>query len=197
MTQPLDSQELTLFSKPALLITESEEEFARLSAALEQDIQPRDIVERMYVGDIAALVWEIVRFRRCKVALVNTAFEGALERLLNRLMGYPNSDSPEMEERAALVSDWFSQPHAKGEISELLAQWHLDESAIEAKAIQSVSAELEVIDRMQTSLESRRNKALRCIADSRQNLAKHLKQATDRILGDEVPRLVAVGKRSD
>jgi hypothetical protein len=44
----------------------------------------------------------------------------------------------------------------------------------------------------------RRNKALRCIADYRQSLAKQVKQSTDRILdGDEVPRFVAVRKRSD
>lgn len=44
----------------------------------------------------------------------------------------------------------------------------------------------------------RRNKALRCIADYRQSLAKQVKQSTDRILDcDEVPRFVAVRKRSD
>jgi hypothetical protein len=44
----------------------------------------------------------------------------------------------------------------------------------------------------------RRNKALRCSADYRQSLAKQVKQSTDRILdGDEVPRFVAVRKRSD
>src|SRR5271167_4860260 len=120
MPRPSDNRELTFFSKPALLITESEEEFAALSAALEQDIKPGGIVERMYGADVAALSWEIRRLRRCREAMINTAFEDALERLLNRLLGFVNADSPEGEERAALVSDWFSEPHAKGEISELL-----------------------------------------------------------------------------
>ena len=44
----------------------------------------------------------------------------------------------------------------------------------------------------------RRNKALRRIADYLQSLAKQVKQSTDRIFdGDEVPRFVAVRKRSD
>jgi hypothetical protein len=46
--------------------------------------------------------------------------------------------------------------------------------------------------------EVRRDKALRSIADFRQSLAEQIKQSTDWILeNDEVPRLVAVGKRPD
>src|SRR5258705_3261258 len=144
MARPSDSKELSLFAKPPLLITESAEDFASLSAALAQDIKPRGIVEQIYVDDIAALVWEIRRLRRCKVAIVNTEFENALLSLLNRLAGYTNSDTPEREEREALVRDWFSEPEAKKEVSELLAEYHLDESAIEAEAIRSLSEELEV-----------------------------------------------------
>ena len=173
---------MTLFFKPSLLMTESEEDFASLSAALEQEIKPRGIVERIYVADIAALVWEILRLRRCKAAVVNTAFEDALKHLLNRLMGYLDSDSPESEERAALVSDWFSEPQAKGEVSELLAEYHLDESAIEAEAIRSQSEELEMLDRMLTSLESRRNRALRSIADYQDRFAKRTREVSDRVI---------------
>ena len=97
MSRPSDSKELTLFSKPPLLITESEEEFASLSAALEQEIKPRCVVERIYVADIADLVWEILRLRRCKAAIINTAFEDALSDLLNRLMGYLNSTAPKVK----------------------------------------------------------------------------------------------------
>ena len=40
--------------------------------------------------------------------------------------------------------------------------------------------------------EVRRDKALRCIADYRQSLAKQIKKSTDRILdNDDVPRLVS------
>ena len=198
MPRPSDNNELTLFSKPPLLITELEEDFASLSAALEQEIKPRGTIERMYVAEIAYLVWEILRLRRCKVVIINTAFKHALERLLDRLIGHVNSDGTEGEERAALVNDWISEPHTKGEVSELLGEYHLDESAIEAEAFRRRAADLERLDRSLALAEVRRDKALRCIAEHRQNLAKHLQQATDRILDDDdVPRLVAVGKRSD
>ena len=126
MARPLDSKELALFLKPPLLITEFERKFRLLESA-EQEIKPRGIVERMYVAEIAYYIWEILRWHRCRAAMINAAFEDALERLLVRLLGYVDADSPEGEERAALVRDWFSEPHAKGGLSELLAQWHLDE----------------------------------------------------------------------
>jgi hypothetical protein len=41
----------------------------------------------MYVHDICSLVWEILRFRRCKVVIINAAFRRALEYLLVQLLG--------------------------------------------------------------------------------------------------------------
>jgi len=177
MARPSDSKELRLFSKPPLLITESAEDFASLNAAFAQAIKPRDVVERMYVDDIAALSWEILRFRRCKVAIINAAFKGALEDLLGRLTGTSDWDS-----LRALVENWFSEPEAKKEVSQLLAEYHLDESAIEAEAIRSRSAELELLDRMLTSLEARRNRALRCVADYQDRFAKQLREVSDRVI---------------
>jgi hypothetical protein len=192
MARPLDSKELALFARPPLLTTESEKDFACLSAALEQDIEPRGVVERMYVADIAALVWEILRFRRCKVAIVNAAFRDALYRILEDLT---NADQ---DTQFALISDWFKDPMAKGVVSEILAEYHLDESAIEAEAFRQCAKDLEWFDRSLALAEVRRDKALRCIADYRQNLANQLQQAASRILADDdVPRLVAAGKRSD
>ena len=75
MTKSSDGIELTLFSKPQLLITESAEDFAALNAALMEEIKPRGTIERLYVDDIAALVWEILRLRRCKVAIVNISLQ--------------------------------------------------------------------------------------------------------------------------
>jgi len=80
----------------------------------------------------------------------------------------------------------------------LLRQFQMDETAIEAEAFRLCSENVERLDQMVALAEVRRNRALRCIADYRQSLAKQIKQATDRILdNDDVPRLVAVGKRAD
>jgi hypothetical protein len=177
MARPSDRKALTLFANPPLLITESAADFASLSAALAREIKPRGVVERIYVADIAALVWEILRLRRCKAAIVNAAFQAALLDLLSHLIGLPDWDS-----LRALVNDWFSEPAAKAEVSQLLAAYHLDESAIEAQAIRSLASELEVLDRMLTSLESRRNRAFRCIADYQDRFAKQVRAVSDRVI---------------
>ena len=182
MTKSSDGIELTLFSKPQLLITKSAEEFAALNAALMEEIKPRGIIERLYVADIAALVWEILRLRRCKVAIVNTAFKNALSDIVYRLAGEPEMGTPEREWYEAIVLDWFSKPEARKEVLELLAEFRLDEFAIEAEAIRSVFSELEVLDRMLTLLESRRNKALRSIADYRDDFAKQVREVSNRVI---------------
>jgi hypothetical protein len=178
-----DGIELTLFSKPQLLITESAEEFAALNAALMEEIKPCGILERLYVADVVSLVWEILRLRRCKAVIVNTAFKNALSIIVCRLAGEPEMwGSSERNRVDALVRDWFSKAKARKEVLQLLAEFHLDEFAIEAEAIRSVLSELEVLDKMLTLQESRRNKALRSIADYRDGLAKQVREVSNRVI---------------
>ena len=68
----------------------------------------------------------------------------------------------------------------------MLREFQLDELAIEAEAMRSVAADLEQLDRLLASLESRRNKALRCIADYRSDLAQRLRKSGDRIIEGQV-----------
>jgi hypothetical protein len=63
----------------------------------------------------------------------------------------------------ALAQSWFTDQEAKKQVSETLSRFDLDESAIEAEAIRRSSSDFELLDRMLTSLESRRNKALGCV----------------------------------
>ena len=80
---------LTHLPKLPLLITESADEFDALRDAFEQEIKPRGIIEQMYVHDICAIVWEILRLRRCKVIIINSAFRSALQTLLRQLLRQP------------------------------------------------------------------------------------------------------------
>src|SRR5262247_3909193 len=183
--------ELTLLPKLPLLITESAEELDALRDAFEREIKPRGIIEQMYVHDICSIVWEILRLRRCKVVIINSAFRSALEDLLKQLLRQPGQSEYDVgDEAEALAQAWFTDQEAKKQVSEILARFDLDESAIEAEAIRKSSADLELLDRMLTSLESRRNKALGCVAEYRASLAHQLRQSADRIIdGKGVLRL--------
>src|SRR6516165_6767374 len=183
--------ELALLPKLPLLITESAEEFDALRDAFEREIKPRGIIEQMYVHDICSIVWEILRLRRCKMVIINSAFRSALEHLLEQLLRQPGQYDHEVEDEAeALAQAWFTDQEAKKQVSETLSRFDLDESAIEAEAIRTSSSDLELLDRMLTSLESRRNKALGCVAEYRASLAHQLRESADRIIdGKGVLRL--------
>jgi hypothetical protein len=183
--------ELALLPKLPLLITESADEFDALRDAFKQEIKPRGIIEQMYVHDICAIVWEILRLRRCKVIIINSAFRSALQNLLKQLLRLPGQYEYQVEgEAEALAHSWFTDQEAKKQVSEILNRFDLDESAIEAEAIRRSSSDLELLDRMLTSLESRRDKALGCVAQYRASLAHQLRENSDRIIdGKGVLRL--------
>jgi len=175
--------ELTLLPKLPLLITESADEFDALRDAFEQEIKPRGIIERIYVLDISAIVWEILRMRRCKVVIINLALRSALQSLLKQLLRQPGQYEYDVEDEAqTLAQSWFTVQEAKKQVSEILSRFDLDESAIEAEAIRKSSADLELLDRMLASLETRRNKALGCVAEYRASLAQQLRESADRII---------------
>jgi len=183
--------ELALLPKLPLLITESAEEFDALRDAFEREMKPRGIIEQMYVHDISSIVWEILRLGRCKVVIINSAFRSALQHLLMQLLKGPGEYDYEVENQAqALAQSWFTDQEAKKQVSETLSRFDLDESAIEGEAIRRSSSDLELLDRMLTSLESRRNKALACVAEYRASLAHQLRESADRIIdGKGVLRL--------
>jgi hypothetical protein len=178
--------ELALLPKLPLLITESADEFDALRDAFEREIKPRGIIEQMYVHDISAIVWEILRLRRCKVMIINAGFRNALERLLMQLLTGPGQYEHEVQDEAeTLAHAWFNEQEAKKKVSDVLGRFDLDESAIEAEAIRRSSADLELLDRMLASLETRRNKALGCVAEYRASLAQQLRESADRIIDDK------------
>jgi hypothetical protein len=182
--------ESALLPKLPLLITESAEEFDALRDAFEREIKPRGIIEHMYVHDICSIVWEILRLRRCKVVIINSAFRSALENLLVQLRQPDQPDFRARDPARELAHAWFTDKEAQKQVSETLRRFDLDESAIEAEAIRKSSSDLELLDRMLTSLESRRNKALGCVAEYRASLAHQLRESANRIIdGKDVLRL--------
>ncbi|OCK57486.1 hypothetical protein [Bradyrhizobium sp. LMTR 3] len=183
MTRRSESKEMVLFSTPLLTRGESADEYASLRNALELDIRPKGIIEELYLADFVAIVWEIQRLRRCKANLINNAVRHALQNLLRSLMWSP--ERPYYDEADALAVEWYSSEQAKHKVSALLRRFHLDETAIVTEAIRESLPDLEAIDRMMASLESRRDKVLRCVADCRQSLAERMRQSSDRTLQSE------------
>ncbi len=139
-----------------------------------------------------------LRLRRCKVVIINSAFRSALQDLLMQLLKQPGQYSYDVEDEAqALAHAWFTDKEARKQVLETLSRFELDELAIEAEAIRKSSADLELLDRMLSSLESRRDKALGCVAEYRASLAHQLRQSADGIIdGKGVLRLEDASSKS-
>jgi hypothetical protein len=151
---------------PALLIAESQDQFAELCGDLEQEIQPKGVIEQTYVHDIANIIWEVQRLRKFKTAIIDNARRPALRAILQQILGPADvMAARESEQEAdALACDWFETKKAKTQVGKLLRKIDLDEGAVDAEAFRSRAEDLERIDRMLTALEFRRDKAQRAIA---------------------------------
>jgi hypothetical protein len=187
MANRLPAQPAILPTAP-LLMTESKDEFKRIRDALADEINPRGILEQMYVGDIAYLVWEVLRLRRSKAGIINAAFRKALERVLEQCLREQGRLDARIE-ADLLAHKWFTDPRAKKEVAEVLKSFELDETAIEGEAIRKSADDLERIDRLMTSAEARRDKALVCIAQYRGDFGALLRASSNRLVGEKVQQL--------
>src|SRR5947209_15575710 len=120
---------LRLTDDPLLLMTEVKGEFIALRTDLKRDVNPQNVIERMFVNDIAHIVWEIMRYRRLKAALLNSAYRTALFELLTADLGALSEEAA-----AKLVERWFTDQAAQKEVASHLAKYGLDDAAIEAAA---------------------------------------------------------------
>jgi hypothetical protein len=186
MANPPSARRAILPTAP-LLITESKDDFKRIRDALADEIKPRGILEQMYVEEIAYLVWEVLRLRRSRAGIINAAFRKALDRVLEQCLREPGHG--QCLEASRLAHEWFTDPNAKKEVAEVLRSFDLDETAIEGEAIRKSTDDLERIDRMMTSAEARRDKALVCIAQYRGDFGALLRDSSSRLVGEKLLRL--------
>ena len=179
-----------------LLLTEYKDEFNLIRDTLNEQIKPRGIIEQMYVEDIAYLVWEILRLRRGKVAILNLAFRDALTEVVMQLLHKPGDWKNRQKDHAEkLAREWFSDPDVKKQIAGLLREFNLDETAFEAEAFRKSADDLEGIDRLMASAEARRDKALVCIAQYRGDFGALLRERSDRLVDGKVLKLEHAGSK--
>ena len=71
----------SLFGPPLLLVGEDAAEYDELHAAIRAAVNPIDTVDEMFVADVVALEWEVLRWRRLKSSLIRVYQSEALERI--------------------------------------------------------------------------------------------------------------------
>jgi hypothetical protein len=187
-----------LRSGTPVLITESADEFVELRRALNNEIQPKGVIEQGWVDDLAAVMWDIMRLLRFKAEILNGAFYEALIKILEQVW---SDDFEDYLSRKRAIEDlawqWLgNDSDARAKVSELLGQHQLDETAVEAQAFRMRAEDLDKLDFMLSRAELRREKLLTAIAAFRQGLGKLVRQASDQLLEQVEPgQVVAIVKR--
>jgi hypothetical protein len=183
----------TLLQASPLVITESQIEFDRIYDALELEIKPDCIIVRIYVTDIAHYTWEILRLRRCKVQIINAHLHSVILEIIGDRAQLESIDlrSCKFREDIKFTATEFPKPSFAGEGGNELVLQSIDElgvdaAAIEAQAVRRSFSDLAHLDRLLASLEARRDKALRRIAEYRGELSLILRKCSDRIIDGEV-----------
>lgn len=173
-----------------VLITELAVEFGEFKTELMAEIRPRGAIAQMYADDVVTISWEIRRYWRTKISLINSEYRSALVNLFNQLTRPPSNvcsgadDVGEAEDddnkrctfdqllkklidfgEVDFPEQWFTNPVVRAEFLELLKRYGLDEGYIEAEAIRLLSRDLDDLDRILMSLELRRERILRSLKD--------------------------------
>jgi hypothetical protein len=76
---PGQAQRLSLFGPPPVLEGEDAAGYDELLGRICAAVKPVDVIDEMLIADIAALAWEVLRWRRLKSSLMQEAGFKALE----------------------------------------------------------------------------------------------------------------------
>lgn len=188
-----DRPKLPVRTRRPLLTTESAADFEALRTRFTDDVNPRDAIERMHCDDIVNLVWEIMRLRRAKVALLNLALRDALfEILVEKLHEFERG-----QKTLATLAKWSTDEEIRENVANVLVKHRLDESIIEAEAFRCCSVDMMRIEQLLASAELRRDKALHAIALYRESLAEQLCYEATQVMHDEGVARIEFKKSSD
>jgi hypothetical protein len=174
-----------IFEPRPLTIHEDPGHYDRLLALIVQDVKPRDIIEWIWIKDIVDLVWEARRLRLYKVLVTQVRMRKAGGRLLAQVFEPETSEDAPVLRSERAVSDYQSG-NGKGitPVADALDALGLPEDALSVAAFIDALPELEKIEQMLRSVESRRNSVLREIERQRFATSQRLRSASEPVAVD-------------
>jgi hypothetical protein len=157
------------FAPPSLTRDEDASPYEMLRARVAETVRPANVIEEILVREVVELVWETVRMRRQKAALINSSVKEGMQRLLFAL---------DYDDAIELAKRWFARdPAAVADVEARLADAGLGIDAAVAQTLRLHLAEYEGMDRMLRSAEARRDAALLAIERHRAHFADTLRRA--------------------
>jgi hypothetical protein len=181
-----------LFGNPPLLRSEDPELYWRLVDRLVQAIAPKDVIEWLWLKDVADYGWEAFRLQRFKTATIDLAQRRAVETVMRRLLlPLSKSGGPDMTEQVnRLAQGWFTDPKVREEAVCVLKVYGLAADAVDAEAFTTCVDKLQAIDGLLGIAAVRRDASLREIERKRESvtLVVNTAPAIDARIVEELPR---------
>jgi hypothetical protein len=85
---PTRAHRFAFFGPPPLLAGEDAALYDELVGGMCAAVKPVDIIDELFVADVVYLAWEILRWRRLKVGLLQASLHDALQEFLKERLGY-------------------------------------------------------------------------------------------------------------
>jgi hypothetical protein len=203
-------RKLAFLGPSPVLQNENSAEYDELLSHLLGDLKPIDVVEAIWIRDVADLTWEVRRWRRMKICVVEAAMAaamvyvlaapshrrlaeiGAIKNVENANFGPLSKEAPiSGTPRTVTSSDKRSRSHTRfakklaadpTALNQFLAKIKLVDDTVITRAFLEELDHIERIDRLMMNAEGRRNAALREIDRRRSNFGRTMRAA---VLADE------------
>ncbi len=173
---PLPSTPTALTPSP-LVPGDDAAAYDTLLAGISATVRPADLIEQAWVRDVVDLIFEAVRLRRLKAALMTACAGEGIAQVLRGL------DVPGIP--SVLAQRWAARELAAvAEVDAALEAAGLTLDHVMAQTLALRINEIERIDRMIAAAEARRNTALREIAHHRATFAASLRDAAAHAVTD-------------
>ncbi|MFY9627800.1 MAG: hypothetical protein WAK03_06550 [Methylocystis sp.] len=150
---PTGDDEPYFFGPPPIFLGEDKAQYEKIKGKIYEAVKPRDFIEEIWVNDVVDLTWEILRLRRLKAVLHNSATSQGVENLMRRLLGLLYT--PDLAERWVV-----REPAALKEVETTLSRADLTMEAVAAETLVAKLDMFERIERMIATAEFRRNAIL-------------------------------------
>jgi hypothetical protein len=166
-----------ILGRPPLVGGDERAGYETLLARVAACVRPADVIEEAWVRDVVDLIWEAVRMRRLKAALLTSDAAQGMSRVLGRL------DPTRPPYRLSYA--WASRELAAvGEAEAILESAGLGIDHVMAQTLAANIDTIERIDRMAASAEARRAATLHEIARYRASFAATLGAAADAAIAE-------------
>jgi hypothetical protein len=176
-----------LLGGPPLIGGEDGALYSQLLSRVAVFVDPQNIIEWLYVRDILDHDWEIRRYRHMHATLVNAKLVGLIDPLLHiGAICDPAGDGEKLPEPLLNARDLFKSKSVD-EIRTYLKDRGMDFDSKLAQAFGLCRKEIEALERMLASVESRRSAVFREITFHRNlgSFAKRLDETSSRLVASE------------